>query len=289
MISMGTWAEIKRLHKTGLKVARIARQLGVARGTVYSAINDEAVPAYGPRQRGSMLDPFKDYIRQRVIKHDLSAVRIFAEIREKGYRGGKTVLKEFIGPLRREQRRDLVIRFETEPGQQAQVDWAEGFGRIWHQGRWRRLNLFVMTLGYSRFLTGEFTVSERLPVLLDCHIHAFRSFGGCPKEALYDNMRTVVDPTTRVINPRFLDFARYYGFAPRLCEPMRAQTKGKVERVIGYVRDNFFKGRSFADLGHLNRQFCRLVQGDRQHPHARHDVGSAGGAFGQGAQRAAAH
>jgi transposase len=202
------------------------------------------------------LEPFKEEIRRLVEDYDLSGVRVLEEIRAKGYTGGYGILQTFISPIRKDLHRDLVVRFETPPGVQSQVDWAERFGRILHEGLWRSLNLFVMTLGYSRYMAGEFTVSQRLEVLEDCHIRAFREVGGVTREILYDNMKTVIlDVDKQILNPKFLDFAGHYGFVPKVCQPYRAQTKGKVERVIGYIRDNFFKGRSFADLGHLNRMF----------------------------------
>jgi hypothetical protein len=149
------------------------------------------------------------------------------------------------------------VRFETLPGEQAQVDWGH-FGFIEHHGRRRKLYGFVMTLGWSRASYLEFTISADAAWWLRCHVHAFRYFGGAPRVVLHDNLKTAVldrdaDGTIRW-NRRYLDFADYYGFAPRACRPYRAQTKGKVESGIRYVRGNFWPGLRFVDLADLNRQ-----------------------------------
>jgi len=155
------------------------------------------------------------------------------------------------------QSNKATMRFETAPGEQAQVDWG-CFGFIEHQGRRRRLYAFVMTLGWSRATYVEFTVSADEAWFLRCHLHAFHYFGGVPREVLHDNLKTAVSSRemdgTVHWNPRYLDFAHYYGFTPRACRPYRAQTKGKVERGIRYLRGNFWLGLRFLDLADLNRQ-----------------------------------
>ena len=133
-----------------------------------------------------------------------------------------------------------VVRFETAPGEQMQVDWA-----VIRRGA-ERLSVFVATLGWSRATYIEFVGDERLDTLLACHEHAFLAFGGVPREVLYDNMRTVVLERDRYgrgqhrFHPGFLDFAGHCGFRPRLCQPYRAQSKGKVERFIRYLRGSFW-------------------------------------------------
>ncbi len=149
------------------------------------------------------------------------------------------------------------MRYETDPGEQAQVDWGH-FGFIEHNGRRHRLYAFVMTLGWSRASYLEFTVSADAAWWLRCHVHAFEYFGGLPKVVLHDNLKTAVlsrdaDGTIHW-NARYLDFAGYYGFSPKACQPYRAQTKGKVESGVRYVRINFWPGLRFLDLTDLNRQ-----------------------------------
>jgi hypothetical protein len=149
------------------------------------------------------------------------------------------------------------VRYETAPGEQAQADWAH-FGLIEHRGHQRRLYAFLMTLGWSRTLYLEFTVSADASWWLRCHLHAFRYFGGVPQVVLHDNLKTAAldraaDGSIHW-NPRYLDFAGYYGFTPKACQPYRAQTKGKVESGVKYVRGNFWPGLHFTDLADLNRQ-----------------------------------
>jgi hypothetical protein len=157
-----------------------------------------------------------------------------------------------------------TVRFETEPGEQAQVDWAS-FGYIEHQGGRRRLYAFIMTLGWSRVMYLEFTVSADAYRFLRCHVHAFEYFGGAPRQLLHDNLKTAVlsrdDNHAVHWNPRYLDFAGYYGFTPRACQPYRAQTKGKVENGVRYVRGNFWPGLRFTDLVDLNRQARTWLDG----------------------------
>jgi len=149
------------------------------------------------------------------------------------------------------------VRFETQPGEQAQVDWGS-FGSIEHHGRRRRLYAFVMTLGWSRTMYVEFTTSMDTATWLRCHVHAWHYFGGVPRVVLHDNLKTAVlerSAEGRVHwNPRYLDLADYYGFSLRACQPYRAQTKGKVEAGIRYLRGNFWPGLRFVDLSDLNRQ-----------------------------------
>ncbi|WP_198373666.1 IS21 family transposase, partial [Roseomonas rosulenta] len=159
---------------------------------------------------------------------------------ERGYAGGYSILKEHLAWLRPAAEPEPVVRFETAPGEQMQVDWA-----VIRRGS-DRLSVFVATLGWSRAAYVEFVADERLETLLACHEHAFLAFGGVPREVLYDNMRTVVLERDRYgrgqhrFQPGFLDFAGHCGFRPRLCRPYRAQSKGKVERFIRYLRGSFW-------------------------------------------------
>jgi len=281
MIDQEEWVMIRSLAQQGLGIRAIARHLGIDRNTVRRALRREGVPQYKRRApRASKLDPFKEYLRQRLQAcPELSATRLWQEISVQGYQGRFSILRDFVRPLRQEHRRvgKLTVRFETLPGQQGQVDWGH-FGTIWHHGRPQQLYGFVMVLGYSRALFVCFTVSQRLEALLQCHQRAFDAFGGYPREVVYDNVKTVVlarpdlavEPMTDSPqwNTKFLDFAGYYGFTPRLCRPYRARTKGKVERMIGYVRSGFFLGRTFTDLADLNQQaavWCATVANARVH------------------------
>lgn len=255
--------DIVSLHRQGLSIKAIARQLGVGRNTVRRALHREGPPAYRRPASPGKLDPFKDYLLARLTEFpELSAAALLDEIRAQGYAGGISILKDFTRPYRR-RRREPVVRFETPPGRQAQVDWAE-LGRHELDGQMVALHLFVMVLGFSRALYAEAVTAEDLPTFLACHARAFAFFGGMPAEILYDNAKVVVLERTSAgprYNPGLLDFAGRYGFAPRLCRPYRARTKGKVERSIGYLRDRFFCGRRFSGLEDLNAQLLAWLDG----------------------------
>jgi transposase len=258
MITCDTWGMIKALHRQGWAQRKIARELDVDPKTVRRALHQETRQAYRRgAQPATLLTGYDAFIRGRVVEVDYNARRLFEELRTQGYRGGYDTVKLFVRPLRAERDRVVAatLRFETAPGHQAQVDW----GSTWAQlGDTRiRVHLFVMVLGYSRRLYAEFTSDETLASLIRCHEHAFDWFGGLTEEILYDNPKTVVlkrDWAGRVIewNPQFWDFARYYGFTPRLCRPYRAQTKGKVESGIKYVKRSFVKGRPFPASDAMN-------------------------------------
>ena len=175
-----------------------------------------------------------------------------------GYQGKMTVLKDFIRSVKGEHNRRAVMRFETLPGQQAQVDWGH-FGKIEVNGKQKDLYCFLIVLGYSRTRFVIFTTSMNIETLLACHIEAFKSFGGVPKEILYDNMKTVVlkrlfKAKDSEMNQKFMDFAGYYGFSPILCRVYRPQTKGKVENAVKFVRYNFFIRAEYISLKDLNNQ-----------------------------------
>jgi transposase len=263
LISMEEWVDIVALHRQGLSIKAICRQLGVGRNTVRRALRREGPPQYVRAATPSKLDPYKDYLLARLAEFpELSAAALCEEIRAQGYGGGISILKEFTRPYRR-KRREPVVRFETPPGRQAQVDWAE-LGRHELGGERLALHLFVMVLGFSRALYAEAVTGEDLETFLACHARAFAYFGGMPAEVLYDNAKVVVlERSARGprYNPGLLDFAGRYGFAPRLCRPYRAKTKGKVERSIGYLRDRFFCGRRFSSLEDLNGQLLAWLDG----------------------------
>ena len=263
MISMEEWVDIVALHRQGLSIKAISRELGVGRNTVRRALRREGPPAYRRVAAPGKLDPFKDYLLARLSEFpELSAAALLDEIRAQGYEGGVSILKDFTRPYRR-RRREPVVRFETPPGRQAQVDWAE-LGRHELRGEELALHLFVMVLGFSRALYAEAVTDEELATFLACHARAFAFFGGMPAEVLYDNAKVVVLSRSASgvrFNPGLLDFAGRYGFAPRLCRPYRARTKGKVERSIGYLRDRFFCGRRFTSLEDLNAQLLAWLDG----------------------------
>ena len=258
MIDFELWTEVHARFRQGHGKRKMARELGLDRKTVKRILAQERPAPYCRTvSRPTVVTPYLEYIRQRAGEVDYNAYRIFHELQERGYPGGYEMVKLAVRPLRAERDRlaEATLRFETAPGRQAQVDWGTTWAAIGEQSV--RVQVFVMVLGYSRRLYVEFTRDQQLATLMACHQHAFDWFGGLTEELLYDNPKTVVlkrDREGRVIawNPQFWDFARYYGFTPRLCRPYRAQTKGKVESGVKYVKRSFVLGRPFPRWDALN-------------------------------------
>ena len=250
------------LHRQGLSVSEIARQSGLDRKTVRRYIERGLEPpTYGPRKpRPALLDPFTSYLRERVRAYPgLTGARLLRELRERGYQGGYTAVTDFLRDVRPVPDPHFEVRFETAPGEQAQVDFAQ-FNVVFtdEPERPRIIWLFSMVLGFSRLIWARFVVHQDLATVLRCHVAAFEALGGVPREILYDRMKTAVlgEPNHEgiVYNRALIDLARHYGFHPRACRPYRAKTKGKVERPFRYIREDFFLARSFRNLADLNGQ-----------------------------------
>jgi transposase len=247
--------DIKMLHLQGHSIRKIAHLTGLSRNTVRRVLREKAPRPFHTPERGSKLNPYKDYLAARFLASGLSAVRLFEEIKAQGYSGSVIVLRRFIRTLKADvqSKKKATVRFETAAGQQAQVDWAY-CGQFKNQeGRMVKVYAFVMILGFSRMVYSCFTTSMDLATLINSHKAAFEFFGGLPKEVLYDNMKQVRLSLDKW-NPLFLDFANHYGFVPRTHRLYRPRTKGKVERAIQYLKDNFLVGRCFDDLTDLNVQ-----------------------------------
>ena len=233
------------LKKHGASIRELARATGRSRNTVRRYLREgDAAAVHRPApKRPEKLDPFKAYILARVkaaAPDRIPAVVLFREIKARGYDGGETRLKQFVRGLVPVPSPEPIVRFETEPGHQMQADWASvGSGADKHK-------VFIATLGWSRMAYVEFCDDEKVETLIACHENALHAFGGVPAEVLYDNMRTVVIERNSYgrgihrFHAGFIDYARHAGFLPRLCQPYRAQTKGKVERFIGYLKRSFW-------------------------------------------------
>lgn len=253
---------IHDLHHQGLSVRAIARRLGLDRNTVRKYLRSGLqAPRYGPRvAMSSLLDPYRAYLQQRLTAYpELTATRLLREIRNRGYPGSYTIVKQLVRELRPPVDSGFEHRFETPAGEQAQVDFA--YFRVVFTDEPTQVHvvwLFTMVLGCSRMLFGRFVLHQDLETLLRCHVMAFERFGGVPRTTLYDRMRAAVvdeDADGRpLFNAKLLDLASHYGFTPKACQPYRAKTKGKVERPYRYVRQDFFLGREFANLEDLNGQ-----------------------------------
>jgi transposase len=218
------------------------------------------------------LDPFVEYIGQRLQAGVWNAVVLFEELKDRGYTGGYTTVKSYLQPMRQQAKTVAVRRFETPPGRQAQVDWVVLGDIATPQGP-RTLYGFVLTLGYSRAMYLEATCDTSVLSFLQLHERAFAYLGGVPEEILYDNDGMIVLPSgwhdgEPTLQPDLVVFAQHHGYRVRLCRPYRAQTKGKTERGIGYVRQNFLCGRDANDLDDLNAQalaWLRRVANVRVH------------------------
>lgn len=250
--------QIYEMHGQGRSIRGIARLLGISRNTVRKYVRAPEVPKPKPRpKRGSKLDPYKEYIHNRLAEGVENCVVLLREIRERGYTGGYSLLKAYVRPFRKRRQPQATVRFETGPGEQAQVD----FGRyryLTSDGKVRWVWAFVLVLGWSRATYVEFVPRADTATFIRCHLNAFTYIGGIPRRCLYDNTKLVVldrdEEGEPIWNEKFLDFALRLGFEIKLCRPYRARTKGKVERGVGYVEHNFWPGARFVDLDDLNRQ-----------------------------------
>ena len=207
------------------------------------------------RQRSSKLDAFESRIIQLLKRYpNMTATRVWEELKREGYDGGYTILRQRVKQLRAKPTKPLTVRFETAPGEQAQMDWAVYDLDFTQEGR-RRVNLFSYILGYSRRQYLHFTERQDFEATIRQHIEAFQHLQGVAATCLYDNMKVVVtrwEDEQPIYNTRFLAFATHYGYRPWACRPRRPETKGKVERPFFYVETNLLNGRTFRTLEHLN-------------------------------------
>ena len=256
-------SEVVRRWYGEQSMREIARELHLSRKTVAKAIAEHqqqrtkgttGLPS-PPEKRGSQVDSYETALRDYLARYpNISVVRLLEELRQLGYTGGYTILRDRVSQLRPQSRRSPVERFETGPGLQAQMDWAVYTLDFTQEGR-RKVNLFGYVLGYCRRQYLHFTTSQDLQTTLREHVRAFEHLGGVATTCLYDNMKVVVaryEDGEPIYNTRFLAFATHYGFRPVACRPRRPQTKGKVERQFLFVEKNLLSGREFRSLEHLN-------------------------------------
>ena len=263
VINQQMWQSVHERKKSGMTVSGIARELDLDRKTVRKCLNQ---PEWKPYERTvktpTMLDDFNTWIQARAPQVNYSARILHQELCKLGYEGSYETVKLAVRPIRAQASLDGLTqgRFETGPGEQAQVDWGEL--TVVMGAERRTVHVLVMTLGFSRRAYAEGFFNERIPNLLNAHENAFAHFGGCCLTLLYDRMRTVFagkvklpDGTIRArFNDTFKAFADYWGFDPRLCRAYRPQTKGKVESGVKYLKRNFAPGRVFRDLDDFNTQ-----------------------------------
>jgi transposase len=258
MLSREDFYMIKEMKEQGAHLVDIAHKVGCSERTVrrYLAL---PAPKTGRRKapRTSKLDPYRQVIDQYIQQDIWNGEVIFQKLRELGYTGGSTLVRMYINPKRPLRASKSTVRFETDPGVQLQHDWGETHTLI---GADRcKINLAVNSLGYSRRFHVWCTDSQDAEHTYESIVQAFRYFGGVTRTVLVDNQKSAVlrhplDGNV-VFNEGFLDLARHYGFSPKACKPRRARTKGKVERMVGYIKQHFFQRyRSFESMAHLNQQ-----------------------------------
>lgn len=279
MISTEVFMDILALHRQGHSMRWIARTLGIDHRTVKKYITQKKQPQYNKqKRRESILAPFHQLIRDWLEENDYRATWIYEKVKDLGYTGGYDTVRYFVRDEKKQKAQLAYIRFETEPGRQAQMDWAD-FKVLNPDGSSFFAYLFVMLLGFSRAMFACFVERCTLQAFMDSHIAAFHYLGGVPQETLYDNMRHVViinKAGQRHFNPEIVDFAAHYGFNPQPCPPYSPWVKGKVERPIDYIRERFWRGYQFESTQKANsdlREWLDTVANQRNHGTHKQPVG----------------
>jgi len=264
MLNKEDWMEIKAQIEQGVYQKDIAQGLGVHPKTVSRALRRQGAPSgKRPEARKSKLDPFKSAVDELLRAGVWNTVVIFRELQAKGYTGGTTILRGYVRPKRPLRKSLATVRFETAPGRQAQNDWGETV--TWVGGELRRVHFSVNTLGFSRRFHFWCTDREDAEHTYEGLVQSFEYFGGVTREVLVDNQKSTVikhriGEQVR-FNERFLDLAGCYGFTPRACRPYRARTKGKDERMVGYIKNNFFvRWRHFESFAHMNQLALKWLE-----------------------------
>jgi transposase len=261
VLGLEDFVMIQALVKRGVYLCDIAEELGVHPKTVRRALDRGGPPERKRRRRGRLLAPYLASVDQLLSEGVWNAVVIWRELQAKGYTGGISILRNYIHPKRGLRTGRTTVRFETEPGRQLQTDWATI--RTMIAGEDKEVHFIVNTLGFSRRFHFWCTDREDAEHTYEGVIRAFEWFGGVTSEVLVDNQKAAVIAHRRggqvQFHPRFLDLAGHYGFVPRACRPARVQAKGKVERMIQYLRHSFFAARRFSSLEDLNDQLARWI------------------------------
>ena len=261
MIKWEQHMDILALHRQGFSMRKISEKLGVHRDTVKKYITQNHPPKYRKvKNKDSIIAPYLQFIEQWLQQDNYRATWIFNQIKNLGYGGGYDTVKNHVRKVKDQYQRQAFIRFETVPGLQGQMDWADfqvsdASGNI-------TLFLFVLVLGFSRAMYAELVPVCSLQLFLDAHIRAFHYLGGIPMEMLYDNMKHVVTKREighTVFNVEFDHFGHHYGFKPILCPPYSPWVKGKVERPVDYIRESFWRGYRFTGIEQANRDLLQWL------------------------------
>jgi transposase len=263
---------LRYYHAEKWKIDIIATQLHVHHSVVRRVLEQAGLPRTGPPPRPSPVDAYLPFIRQTLEKFPkLTASRLYAMVRERGYRGSPDHFRHIIACHRPRRSAEAYLRLRSLPGEQSQVDWGHfGYVNIGHARR--PLMAFVMVLSYSRQIFLRFCLDARMENFLRGHVTAFQAFSGVPRVILYDNLKSAVlerHGDAIRFHPTLLTFAGHYRYEPRPVAVARGNEKGRVERAIRYVRESFFAARSFSDLDDLNAQaeaWCTGIAADRRCP-----------------------
>ena len=258
MINRRTVFEIHQLQAKGYSCRSIARQLQISRESVAKYLADPVLVTRTRKKKSSKLDPYRELIEDMIKEcPDVKAPVVLQRIREKGFSGEITIVRDLLRKLRgKAKNRQPFIRFESQPGEQVQVDWGH-MGTLTYGENRRKLYGLAVLEGHSRMLYVFFSHSQQQEYLHQGLLEAFIYFQGLPKEVLVDNMLTAV--TERVgsiirFNEAFLDFLGKFSITPRACTVRMPQEKGKVENSIKYIRQNFWPLRQFTDLADIQQQ-----------------------------------
>ena len=272
MIDYATYQRIQHLHRVEqLTVTQIAHAIALDARTVRRWLDEPRFRPRVPCARPSKLDPYKAYIRRLLEHHPYSAAQILNRLREAGYDGGATLVKDYLQRVRPVRAR-AFLTLHFAPGECAQVDWGH-YGSVNVGNTRRRLSFFVMVLCYSRMLYVEFTVSQTMEHFLGCHLNAFEFFAArVPARIMIDNLKSAVLQRSigqaPVFNPRYADFARHHRFDIAPCNVGAGHEKGRIEAGVGYVKKNFLAGLDIADFRALNpaaRHWLDTVANVRTH------------------------
>ncbi len=256
--------DILDLHRSGLTQRAIARKLGISRNTVKKYINppESCLQAPKPRQRNSVLDPYHNTIKAWLDEDEYyTATWIYDRLVNQGYTGSYETVKRKVGNLKKHKQKIAYMRFETDPGHQAQVDFGEFHVEL-PDGHIKKLYLFSMILGYSRKIYTELIERCDMPSFLDCHIHAFEYFAGVPNQILYDRMKNVYIAKLAgkdKFNSTLIGFAFHYGFVPKVAPAYAAWVKGKVERPYTFIREGFWRGYGYVNTVRANRDLWSWI------------------------------
>ena len=254
MLDYETFCQIRdHLTRQQLTVVQTARALALDVRTVSKWANVEQFRTRSGVARVGKLDAYKGLIVRWLDTHPYSAQQIFQRLREAGFVGGITIVKDYVHRIR-PRHQEAFLKLDFAPGETAQVDWGE-FGTIGVGSTRRRLSFFLMVLCYSRRMYLEFTVSQTMEFFLSCHENAFAAFGGVPSQVMVDNLKSAVLQrmigAAPVFNPKYLDFSRHWGFEIKPCNVRSGNEKGRVENGVGYVKKNFLAGLELPDFAAL--------------------------------------